>query len=227
MPPVPVADEFSPDDHRVLQNAQKHQNGVQEDGTGKEIEADPGNFGKGYIFCAKGQQGGAEKASGTGDGNANGQKAQSQGDQDQFLPASPVQYIEFEGERQVSKQRRGIYAIGGDPPQAELPQVYGDQQQHQGTEPKGFPLHFAAKGRNIHRDLRKRLVFIHYKPCGRGSQEGPPVSSRVLPPQCYDMAILQRDSEKVNLPRPVRKGLIFVKKFGIMKQKETVVFYII
>ena len=25
----------------------------------------------------------------------------------------------------------------------------------------------------------------------------------------------------------VRKGLIFVKKFGIMKQKETVVFYII
>mgnify|MGYP004565185801 CR=1 FL=1 len=41
------------------------------------------------------------------------------------------------------------------------------------------------------------------------------------------MAILQRDSEKVNLPPPVRKGLIFVKKFGIMKQKETVVFYII
>ena len=40
-------------------------------------------------------------------------------------------------------------------------------------------------------------------------------------------AILQRDPEKVNLPRPVRKGLIFVKKFGIMKQKETVVFYII
>lgn len=41
------------------------------------------------------------------------------------------------------------------------------------------------------------------------------------------MAILQRGMEKVNLPRPVRKGLIFVKKFGIMKQKETVVFYII
>lgn len=41
------------------------------------------------------------------------------------------------------------------------------------------------------------------------------------------IAILQRDPEKVNLPRPVRKGLIFVKKFGIMKQKETVVFYII
>ena len=58
------------------------------------------------------------------------------------------------------------------------------------------------------------------------------VSSMVLPFQRYgsvvvSTAILQRDPEKVNLPRPVRKGLIFVKKFGIMKQKETVVFYII
>lgn len=58
------------------------------------------------------------------------------------------------------------------------------------------------------------------------------VSSRVLLFQWYgsvvvSTAILQRDPEKVNLPRPVRKGLIFVKKFGIMKQKETVVFYII